>query len=254
MTYTQWTFPKTQSFYYGLALPLHALKTIISHPKLIFLSLIPTLITFALYSFFFVELHDYFQVILNHLFIQLGINIHGWLAQVLMFLMQALLFLLSVFTFSFICNLIAIPFNDFLAEYAESYTYPPLKAVTDLNLKKRINIMGIDLMRSLVTLLCDTLVFFLSWVPGINLLVLIFAFLLVTFQYISYPQSRRSQGMKAGVSFLFRHPLASLGFGISFSVLLSIPFLSSFCFPLAVVGGTLLFARGEGSPTLPKLQ
>ncbi|MCR4313075.1 MAG: hypothetical protein NUV58_02410, partial [Candidatus Roizmanbacteria bacterium] len=77
---------------------------------------------------------------------------------------------------------------------------------------------------------------------------------LVTFQYISYPQTRRDVGIRQGAKFLWHHIYACTGFGSIFLLLFAIPFLSSFVLPLAVIGGTLLAARAPGSPQLSPLK
>ncbi len=87
-----------------------------------------------------------------------------------------------------------------------------------------------------------------SWIPVLNLFAFALAFLLITFQYISYPQTRRGIGFREGARFLRLHPFACLGFGLSVSFLFAIPVVSAFVLPVAVVGGTLLVARAPGNP------
>ena len=72
---------------------------------------------------------------------------------------------------------------------------------------------------------------------------IVLALLLLTFQYVSYPQTRRGENLGTSLAFLGRHFWACLGWGASMTVLFMIPLLSAFMLPIAVVGGTLLYAR-----------
>ena len=108
----------------------------------------------------------------------------------------------------------------------------------------------IDIVKSIASAGVGIIALLLSWVPIVNIFAFALAFLLVAFQYISYPQTRRGIGLIDGAGFLRRHFFASVGFGTTVTILYMIPFLSSFMLPLAVVGGTLLVARAGGSPAL----
>jgi uncharacterized protein involved in cysteine biosynthesis len=109
----------------------------------------------------------------------------------------------------------------------------------------KLRLILIDLGKSVAAAVATFGAILLSWVPVLNFAAFALAFLLVCFQYISYPQTRRGQGIREGLKFLLHHPFACLGFGASLTFLFSIPLVSSLCFPMAVVGGTLLVARSQ---------
>jgi CysZ protein len=157
-------------------------------------------------------------------------------------------------TFSFATSIVACPFNDVLAERTEKLSTPLMKVVTHQTFLFKLKILGIDLLKSIATLVTGVFILLLSWIPGVNILALPIGCALFCFQYISYPQTRRGIGMLGGVAFIARHFYSSLGFGASVAFLFSIPLLSLFALPLAVVGGTLLVARANGDDTLPALR
>ncbi len=70
-------------------------------------------------------------------------------------------------------------------------------------------------------------------------------FLLVTFQFVSFPQTRRGEGVLDGIRFLGRNFWVSLGFGMSIAFLFALPLVSTLALPIAVVGGTLLYAHAR---------
>lgn len=239
-----------RSLAYGLTLPFRAGKLIITKPVLIFWSILPIILTLSLYGFVVVRLQTMAKAAVVQQLTTWGLDSQGWSVWLLGLFVQLLLLLVGAFTFSAAASVIASPFNDFLAEKTEQFAQPPLPAITPSGFKDKLRLILIDLGKSLAAAFATIAAFLLSWVPIVNLFVFALAFLLVTFQYISYPQTRRGQGMGDGLRFLRQHLFACLGFGACLSVLFAVPIVSSLCFPLAVVGGTLLVARAQAQPRL----
>ncbi len=242
------------SFWYGFTLPLHALKKIISQPELIFWSILPLIMTLGLYSIFISQIQTQTKLLMQHSLATWGMTPNGWGVSLLLLLSKILLFFISALTFSFAANLVACPFNDLLAEKTEPFSTPPFEKVSPKSFSRKIQILGLDLLRTLIATGINLVALLFSWIPFLNFLALLLTFLVISFQFISYPQSRRGQGIQEGVAFVWNHLYSCLGFGLAFTFLLSIPILSSFCLPLAVVGGTLLVGRAKGSHTLTSLK
>jgi uncharacterized protein involved in cysteine biosynthesis len=238
------------SFLYGLTLPFRAGKLILSKPVLLFWSLLPVTLTLSLYGFVVLRLQTMVKLALMMRFASWGLDTHGWSVWLLSLLVQLILLLVGAFTFSAAASVIASPFNDFLAEKTEAFAKPALPAVPKMGFAAKLRLILIDLGKAMAAAVATLLAFLLSWVPIVNLFVFALAFLLITFQYISYPQTRRGEGIGPGLKFLARYPFACLGFGGCLGVLFAIPLVSSLCFPMAVVGGTLLVARARGTPRL----
>jgi len=242
------------SFFFGVLLPFKSLRLIISKPKLIFWSIIPITITLVLYSYLVSQLQDQAQIIMGASLLKWQIDPQGWLGIALSLITRVLLFILGAITFSYMATVVACPFNDFLAEESEKYTTPGLSPVSKPGLRVRFQNMAIDLLKSFVAT-GATLVFFLvSWIPFVNIIAIIATFLLIAFQFISYPQTRRGETLEQGIRFLWKHFFACFGFGLSLSVLFSLPILASFALPLAVVGGTLLYARSRDTQAVFRLR
>ena len=245
---------RVRSFWFGILLPLKSLRLIMSKPKLIFWSLIPVAITLVLFSYVGSNLQNQVQIMMGASLLKWNIDPHGWVGIVLSTITRILFFILGAITFSYMATVVACPFNDFLAEETERYTTPQLFLLRKQNLRLRLQHLAIDLLKTFVAT-GATLVFFLvSWIPFVNLIALIATFLLFAFQFISYPQTRRGETLEQGLKFLWKHFFACFGFGFSISLIFSLPILASFALPLAVVGGTILYARSQNIQTTFQLK
>ncbi len=237
------------SLIFGVLLPVQALRLILKTRRLLLWSLLPIVLTLALSVWGVSWMKQEITQWGIHWLGGFGYDAHSITVQAAMAFLQILLFVLAAILFSLFAGIIAAPFNDFLAEAAEPFTRPalPPPPAHALSARGRLRAVAIDIVKTLVItsiqvgLLIIGIIAF--WLPGLNLVPFAAAFWLLTFQFISYPQTRRGEGILAAVRFLWEHPFSSFGFGASLGFLFAIPILSSFALPLAVVGGTLLYAR-----------
>lgn len=161
-------------------------------------------------------------------------------------LMSALLFIGALWFFNQLTFLAAIPLSDFLAEAAEAGCTPPLPAPPEPpRLRDRLRFIGLDAVKSVVAGLASLGAFVLSWIPGANLLSPVLLALALTFQLVSFPQTRRGHGFEAGLRFVGRNLPGSLGFGFAVLLAFSIPVVGALTLPLAIIGGTRLYAMGR---------
>ncbi len=247
-------FPRTRSLWFGLTLPYQALKLIFTNKSLLFWSALPLALTFILFIYGISQLQDWAISLLQEYIARLGFDPAGLIGRFFMLSGKMILWMVAALTFIFTSSIVASPFNDILAERSERVTEIPLPPVTKKTLKAQVKLIGIDLFKTAIAFMAAVFAILICWVPVANIFAFILAFLLVTFQYISYPQSRRSIGLRQGAKFLWHHIYACTGFGAILTFLFAIPFLSSFILPLAVVGGTLLAARAPGSPQITPLK
>lgn len=231
-----------RSFTFGLTLPVRSARLIVTRPSLLAWSIFPVLLTLVLYYFVVSWLQTEAQTLVMEYYAQWMGNTEGWGATVVLILSKVMIFLAAALTFSFTSTLLASPFNDFLAERTEKFSTPTLPPHPGGGLQHQLRTLWIDLVKAGASAVMGIAALLLSWVPLLNLFSFALVFLLVCFQYISYPQTRRGLSLGRSVFFLFRHLPACLGFGASVSFLFAIPFVSSLALPVAVVGGTLLFA------------
>ncbi len=247
-------FPRTRSMWFGLTLPYRALKLIFINKSLLFWSALPLVLTIVLFIYGISALQDWAIALLQECVTKLGFSSGSLMGKFFMLSGKMILWMVAALTFVFTSSIVASPFNDILAERTERFTEIPLPSVPKKTLKEHVRLIGIDLFKTIATFTVTVFAIVFFWVPILNILAFILAFLLVTFQYISYPQTRRSIGLRHGAKFLWHHIYACVGFGVILSFLFAIPFLSSFVLPLAVVGGTLLVARAHGTSQLSPLK
>jgi CysZ protein len=231
-----------------MSLPFRAGRLIVSHPVLLAWSALPIALTCALYYYL---LHSINAEVEN--FILGHVSTASWF---LVLIAKVLIFIIAALTFSFLASLVATPFNDFLAESSERWACTgnqpllPLPTFPESGIfsgywRNKIRLIGIDSLKTIASLTVGIIALFCSWIPVLNLVAFALSFLILAFQFVSYPQTRRGQSVGYAVHFLFRHFFACFGFGAAVLFLFSIPFVSIFSLPLAVVGGTLLVGRAS---------
>ncbi len=226
-------------------MPLRALRLMMANPKLLLWAAIPFLLTSALYIAFFVTFFQWISQGLPIWMQSLGMDPTGWVIGVAQALAVLIALLSTALSFSAVASVLASPFNDFLAEAAEAYVYPPLPAAPPGSWSRTARLMAIDMAKNFAALALTAAALLLSWIPVLNIAAFALAVLLLTFQYVSYPQTRRGETLREGFRFLGRHFFCCLGFGIAHLLLFAIPIVSAIFVPVAVVGGTALFARAR---------
>ena len=247
-------FARTRSLWFGITLPYKSVRLVFTNSSLFLWSVLPIVLTFVLYVYGISVLQEYVIGLFQSYITNWGFGPESFLGKTLMFFTKIFLWVIAALTFAFASSIVASPFNDVLAEKSEKFGCPPLPPVTDKSFKQFVRLIGIDLIKTVATAFAAILAVLFSWVPILNLVAFVIAFLLLTFQFISYPQTRRGIGLRKGSKFLWDHMYSSIGFGATLAFLFAIPFFSSFILPIAVVGGTLLAARAPGSPQIAALK
>ncbi|KIV64428.1 Sulfate transporter, CysZ-type [Pseudomonas sp. FeS53a] len=173
-------------------------------------------------------------------------------------LFVALVVLLVFFSFTMIANIIAAPFNGFLAEKVEVVVrgqddFPPfswaeLVAMVPRTIGRELRKLGYFLPRAAGLLI-------LSFIPVVNLvstpLWFVFGIWMMAVQYIDYPADNHKLGWNEMLAWLREKRWQSLGFGGSVYLALLIPFVNIVMMPAAVAGATLFWVREGGDKALP---
>lgn len=235
-----------RSIWFGFMLPYKATILILTNRKLLFWSLLPIILTTVLYIFGINALQKWAIDIFRNYIHGWGLSPESWSAWTLTLMATMVIWVVAALTFTFASSIVASPFNDILAEKSEHHIFPPLSPVTNSSFKQQIKLIMIDLGKTIAATAAAIIAMIFSMIPALNIVSFVIAFLLITFQYISYPQTRRGIGLRQGAKFLWKHIFACTGFGAVITMLFAIPFLASFVLPIAVVGGTLLYGKASG--------
>ena len=172
-------------------------------------------------------------------------------------LFVALVLLIVFFTFTMIANIIAAPFNGFLAEKVEvvvrgtddfpAFSWGELVAMVPRTLAREMRKLGYFLPRALA-------LFILSFIPVVNLIAaplwLIFGVWMMAIQYIDYPADNHKLGWNEMLAWLREKRWQSMSFGGSVYLVLLIPLVNILMMPAAVAGATLFWVRERGAENL----
>ncbi|MBI3543297.1 MAG: EI24 domain-containing protein [Deltaproteobacteria bacterium] len=237
-----------EGFWRGFWAPLQALKMIVTSPRLLSLVAVPLAVNIGIYLLFFHYAAHYLDDGIAAWGVRMAQAVPHWLLSVSVFALKILswlaLALVAALTFTFVSGLIAAPFNDALskaamrlrlketgAHFAVPEVRHPISTTVWLELK-RISILVVGALVALI----------LGLIPLLQLPALALGALIVSFEYFGYPISHRSSSLTPVAYFTVRHPAVSLGFGSFLLLIMALPFTSLVYIPLAVVGGTMLYA------------
>ncbi len=157
--------------------------------------------------------------------------------------------IVTLVAFVIVGSLAALPFNDLLSEQTDKLAggWNDPRPFSPRRMAWELMVTGVqEIKRMTIFIMIIVPLFALSFIPVLApftfAIKLIVTALFFTSDYISYPMERRG-------ALLFRHKISvarryivpSLGFGLAVTCIALIPLINFLFFPLAVVGGTLLF-------------
>ncbi|MCO7522847.1 MULTISPECIES: sulfate transporter CysZ [unclassified Pseudomonas] len=174
----------------------------------------------------------------------------SFLTYILWPLFVALVVLMVFFTFTLLANVIAAPFNGFLAEKVEVVvrgqdTFPPfswaeLLAMVPRTFSREMRKLGYFLPRAIG-------LFILSFIPVVNVIAaplwLVFGIWMMAIQYIDYPADNNKMSWQDMLAWLRSKRWQSMGFGGITYLALMIPGVNVLMMPAAVAGATLFWVR-----------
>lgn len=177
----------------------------------------------------------------------------GFLEYVLWPLFVSLVVLMVFFTFTLLANVIAAPFNGFLAEKVEvvvrgedaapPFSWAELLAMLPRTLSRELRKLAYFAPRALALLI-------LSFIPVLNLVAaplwLLFGVWMMAVQYIDYPADNNKVSWAEMLTWLRQRRWQSLSFGAVTYAALLVPGLNLLIMPAAVAGATLLWVREGG--------
>ncbi|MFK0311669.1 sulfate transporter CysZ [Pseudomonas sp. NPDC090233] len=174
----------------------------------------------------------------------------SFLSYILWPLFVALLVLMVFFTFTLVANIIAAPFNGFLAEKVEvvvrgqdnfpAFSWGELVAMVPRTFGREMRKLGYFLPRAIA-------LFILSFIPVVNVIAaplwLIFGVWMMAIQYIDYPADNNKMSWQDMLAWLREKRWQSLGFGGITYLALMVPVVNVLMMPAAVAGATLFWVR-----------
>jgi CysZ protein len=176
-----------------------------------------------------------------------------WLSWLLWPIFFLLALLLIVYGFSIVANLIAAPFNGYLAEKAEQLLLG--KPLASENNWKSILLLvprsiGRELRKMLYFIPLLLGIFILAMIPGINAIAAPLGFLVASWmmvlQYLDYPMDNHNMSFAQVRQGARQQRLTSLGFGATVMLGTMIPLVNLVIMPAAICGATIYWVRDVG--------
>nr|MBF0684297.1 sulfate transporter CysZ [Pseudomonas sp.] len=183
-------------------------------------------------------------------------SLPDWLAfleYLLWPLFVALVLLMVFFTFTMLANIIAAPFNGFLAEKVEMvargeessppFSWTELLAMLPRTIGREARKLAYFAPRGLALLI-------LSFIPVVNLAAAplwpLFGIWMMAVQYIDYPADNNKMSWAEMMAWLRQRRWQSLSFGAVTYAALLVPVLNLLIMPAAVAGATLFWVHEGG--------
>jgi CysZ protein len=204
--------------------------------------LIPLTINVVIFSvliyFAYSQFNSWTVAVLNYL--PDWLDFIDWLLWTIFY---AMISLVVVFTFSILANLVAAPFNGFLAEAVYVYLTgeKPSQAARPI-WAEIIYSVGREITKMIYYLPRLILLFILSFIPVVNFAMpfiwLLFGAWMMAIQYFDYPMDNNRVSFDAMLIKLKDKRLTPLGFGLVTLGATLIPVLNLIVMPAAVAGAT----------------
>ncbi|MCW8957314.1 MAG: sulfate transporter CysZ [Gammaproteobacteria bacterium] len=174
-----------------------------------------------------------------------------WLSWLLWPIFAFIIFLTVFYTFTFVANIIAAPFNSILADKTEAMIKgQPLSDTPSFPVWQTVKkTLSSEIAKLIYILKWSIIILFISFIPVINLaapfLWLIFGAWMLAMEYMDYPMSNHGHYFKEINKQVAADKSLSLGFGFGVFMFTSIPLLNFLAMPAAVTGATALWLRRE---------
>jgi CysZ protein len=161
-----------------------------------------------------------------------------------------------VLAFTTIGCLIAAPFNDALSERVEHLVlkHTNLEKFSFVRiLRDAKDAFIVEAKKLSLIIFLQAMLLLLHLIPVVGntayfILAGTLTLVLLAFEYVDYPMSRKNMTFGTRKSFVTRNFAAMFGFGGAVSLTLMIPLLNFVCMPACVVGATLMYMESTGVP------
>ena len=158
-----------------------------------------------------------------------------------------MIFFMVFYTFSFVANLIAAPFNSLLAEKVENLLRgEPLQNTSLIPAWQTVTkTLASELGKLFYLIKWSLLILLISFIPVVNVLApalwIIFGAWMLALEYLDYPMGNHGHHFKEINQQAIADKTLSLGLGGGVFLLTSIPLLNFLAMPASVAGATALW-------------
>lgn len=234
------------NFFVGIQHLLVGFK-LLSKPGIRAFVLIPLAINIVLFGAAIYVLSHYFGGWMEQLLGWLPAWL-GFIESILWLLFALLVLVVVAFTFTLLANLIAAPFNGFLAEAVERHlsgqTAPAPQRSVMAEISRSLGRELVKLRYYLPRLLGLVVLSFIPLVNSISpLLWALFSIWMMAMQYLDYPMDNNDVGFAQMRQLLAERRLTTLGYGGTVLLATMVPLVNLMVMPSAVAGATALWLK-----------
>jgi CysZ protein len=174
------------------------------------------------------------------------------LRALLMVGLPLVLVVLSAFTYTLLCFVVAGPLYDWLSAAVERRLTGRV-AEEPSSLRNVLVDFGRSIWLAALMLLTElgVLLVGLLLVPVTTVLAVAASAVLLALEFLDYPMGRRRMTIRQRLAFASRHRWELLGFGLPMLLGLMVPFVGAAFLPVGVVGGTVLFLQLDHCGAVP---
>ncbi len=232
-----------EAFFEGWTFHMRGIRFGLGHLSFLALSILPFLITLALYIFAFYMFTLYAEDMLHMVWnVETGKSstLVGWLywtyIHVLKFILYLILLFFMFYTFLVFSNILASPFYDYIStKYERMYYQADSPEQTASREKGILTVMKEEVKKAFLMLVIPLPLFFIP-VVGV-VLSFIVAAVFIAWDYADFSLSRDCPRLKDRIKVVWQCKLILLGFGCP----LLIPFFGFTILPFAILGATKLY-------------
>ncbi|VAW95283.1 Sulfate transporter, CysZ-type [hydrothermal vent metagenome] len=229
----------TKYFFRGLGL--------LNKPGIKRFVIIPFIINIIIFATLMYVASGYFSSVLSSIENLLP-EFLSWLTWILWPLFFIVSLLVFSFSFSIIANLIASPFNSYLAAAVEKKLTGTPPPNSGLSLMAEVLLSIKNELRKLIYYIAWSIpIIILSFIPIINIFTPIIWFLygawIMSLQYLDFPMGNYSMSFQNIRANLAEKRMLTLGFGGLTSLATMIPIVNFLVMPIAVAGATILWVE-----------
>jgi CysZ protein len=233
-------------FLFGFATYFRGLKTWLSHRSLLKLSIIPFFLDLLglVVGIYYTLTH--FEKITAH-FVHRPEFWYQFIVYYLILAIAALsLFFIVLFLVFIVANLVALPFNDLLAEKTLSL-HNALPIVREngsrARVSKSLRNMGAMLKKLPILVVAGLFMTVAAFVPGLGILAAMLGVFLMAMDRIDYASDHHQLSFKERMGFVRRNFPEMVGFAAALGFTTALPFFNILLMPGGVVAGAILFAE-----------
>jgi CysZ protein len=236
-------FESIIAFSEGWRFHIRGIRFGFGHPSFLILSIVPFLITLALYSFAFYMFALYADDLLRMIWhVEAGefSPYVGWLYGVCLYVIKFFLYLIVLvvmfYTFIVVSNVLASPVYDYISKRYEQVHYQNAsREQATSSAKGMLTVMKEEVKKAML-MIAIPLPLLLIPVAG-TVLSFIVAGAFIAWAYIDFSLSRDYPLLKDRIKAVWRYKFILLGFGCP----LLVPFLGLIIMPFAILGSTKLY-------------